>query len=165
VSAASFSRRGVLSALAAGAGAATLFFAFPHDVEAAAKKPMVDVVQIRASMNDAGGSIDPDLADIHPLTHGPLTKSFNTFKFLGRQTLTLDPTQAVTTTLVTGQTAALTILDATARHRLKLHLELSDGSGADPTKVDFRAGRRGYVIVGPFPYDNASLFVAVTRKQ
>jgi hypothetical protein len=159
-------RRRALSLAFVGASAAALFFALPEpEVLAGARKEQVDLIQLRASQDDTGGgSIDPKLADIRALTQRPMTNSYNTFKFLDQKTVPLEQ-QSGTATLVNGATAAINVLERVGRGRLKLHLELTNPNGNDVTKVDFTTGHRNYFIIGPFPYDNASLFLAVRLKH
>ena len=152
-------RRGALTLVAAGVSAAMLALALPaRESSASARKPQVDVIQIQASQVDGGGSIDPKLAGIDALTQEPLKKSFNTFVLLDRKSLPLEAQKASSMTLVDGAVAQLTMLEPADRGRYKLHLELGT------SKVDFTTDTGSYAIIGPFTYQDARFFVAITIK-
>lgn len=71
----------------------------------------VEVTVIHALRTDGSTSIDPRLRDLPQLTHQQPFLRYNTYRFVDRQDLPLEPGRPVADPLVNGRTLQVTLID------------------------------------------------------
>ena len=124
------------------------------------------IIEVEASTADAP-SVDPALKPLERKLRKPPFSSWNTFKQLGSQSISLDTMKSGDVSLVHGK-ASLLLRDVSGegkRARLSLQISLDDGAGKRVLDSKVNVDAREYFVVGRSLPENRGHLVALTCKR
>lgn len=134
----------------------------PGAAASASQQVEAEIVVLLATNVDGGGGIDPRIGPTLPL-HEPPFSSYNTYKLLGRSSVSLKRGAAAKSLLPNGRSLELTLKDVTEGPRYRVATRISDGNGgAFLPLFEVTAGLGEPFFVAGQVYEQGVLFVGMT---
>jgi hypothetical protein len=134
---------------------------------AAGRGPTLELSVIYATRSDGGGSVDPQLRDLPPLTKEPFVR-YNVYKLLARERFPLETSKPVTYGLANGRTLRVVlddVADDAAEKRYRMDAQIAEpGKRAFLRSLQVTASENEPFFVGGQSYQGGTLFLELVVR-